>query len=174
MLLPGQRQQSLDWFVSQTVRHQRLDPKLFWEWREFYSPGSISFNTNVVTFGETQVIFDIPSHFEQLLQYRAQHLISTEYLVYLVPEPLTLQTVPELQQRTLDQALTKELAGQESEFLYSDNTTRIVKTGDATYILFITDIETMKHTNGLFNYGFRPEKQLLRDRYWLVVTRVEA
>lgn len=154
--LPIVRQIKLEKFLSQVKAQHQLDPKAYWQWREFYNLGHFSFDPLVVTWGETQIIKALPSDQTVLLKYDSVHFKSTDYLIKKNQLP----------------ALTTYLKiGEPRVVVFSDPQTLIVQNNQEVEIVFVKSIEEMRAVNGFFDYTPQ-ELKLLEDRVWLNITQI--
>jgi hypothetical protein len=132
-----------------------LNPKMYWETREFSSPGY--FRTNLDTISEeNQTITSLATLFPK----------HSDTLVYISPSTVSIGGIITKEE---GEALLKNTS--QEGVLYLDNTTVIYseKNGDLR-IIFIKPVIEMKEANGfLQNYQTNSE---LDNEFWLEVTNV--
>jgi len=160
-LFPLKRNLLWKTFLSNTKNHRTLDSKEFWQFRDFYYPGSINFNVNKLSKKEVseavsslQISVNSKQYFYPFLYFTSNKIFSLESLVNVtaINDILILPSIP----------------SHSSIILRNDSTLFYVSNKKAT-LIFIKPIEEMITANGYFNYK-KDDKELLKDKFWLVYT----
>ncbi len=154
------RTKILEQFIVSTEQKKKLDGQTFWQTREFYSPGSFTYNHDGFKSQEIQPLLkEINQEMRHIettipfLTYRSDKWLSAEFLV----------TVPNIVDSVPDTTNGKKivLKTPTSWVYYEDeNTLRVI---------FTKDIEEMQKSNGFFDYPGH-DKEYLKDKYWLSVS----
>jgi len=165
--LPGQQRRSLDAFIETVKTNKAVDPKSYWQFREFYSLGNFSFDPHVVNFGETQIIAAVPDPQTVLLKYDSPRLQSTDYIVK--------RDLKMTEQQQMAEVVVATMTNETGNVTTLATGPNLVLAQDASHhylLVFANSIEQMRTANGFFNYT--PEEQkLLQNTFWLNVTHLQ-
>lgn len=146
-------------FLEEVQKDQALSSQRYWQFREFYSIGSFTFDPEIVTFGETQIIYALPRDKNTLLTYTSPRLSSTDFIVKIDPAQIKLSTETILKEH--------ELRYQNNTLVFKNDSTRIWQDTEQKYVIvFVKPIEEMRKVNGFFDYT-GPEQKLLKDMVWV-------
>lgn len=151
-------------FIDSIRRNNTLDVKQFWQFREFYSLGSFSFDPQIVSFGESLIIQAMPNKTNELLHFSSDRLQSSD-MVIKVPENEDIN-------QTLTAAINEKAKNiNVQQILFKDEHTVLFEESENTFVLFFTrPIEEMEKVNGFFNFSGN-EKKLLEHSIWVSETR---
>lgn len=150
------RRQLLDKFISQVEADQKIDPQKYWYFRERYSPGNLSFNSQAIDMLQTFKITNLEELKPTvLLNYQSKHLSSTDSVT---PEPHLIK---------------KPTPGSDEKYIINQDNLILQKIDEHHLKLeFVLPISEMKKANGLFDYK-DSENQLLENKFWLNQTLIE-
>lgn len=153
------RQQQFNRFLKQTVLNDYLDPQVYWQFRERFSPGSFSINPEFVGVFQTYKIINLKSTgFSEIIYFNSQHSSSTDSISR---EDVTLDSFKS--SVNIDMILFEN----DNSIIYTQK-----NKPSNVYIWFIKSIEEMKLANGFFDYT-SGEMGLLEDSYWINQTTLE-
>lgn len=162
-LFPQKRVMIWQSFLVDVKKHQKLDPRKYWEFREFYSPGYFEFSRDGLTRNQTQdVMRQIDIHSINnlstfpFLVFHAKYLQSLDFLITKENKELYIPTIILKRDNILFQ--------NKNILIYKENP-HIIK------LVFILSEEEMKKANGFFDYNDK-DKELVKGKYWLNTTRV--
>lgn len=160
-LFPFRRNQLWKTFLNNTKSHQVISSKEFWEFRDFYYPGSLVFNVKKLSQKETADAFStlkisvLPDqYFYPFLYFSSNKIHSLESLV----------KVSSINNILLPQAIPSN-----STIILRDTSTLFYISNNTATLIFIKPVEEMITANGYFNYK-RDDKELLKDKFWFVYT----
>lgn len=142
ILNPLSRKIYLETYIAKLRTSKSIEAADFWEFRDFYSPGSSSFSADAVVRNEPFLTFDTP-----VIQSR-------DYLVARGSLPPNMSAVP----------LGAEVVIQtDKELVYRSDNKLVMR--------FIKSIDEMKKVNGFFSH-FRIDIEKYNDRQWYNETTV--
>jgi len=152
-VFPSVREARRTDFLKKVEEAGQINPQDFWQFREFYSPGSFTFNEKYIDVAsglqlKKNVVLPVPR--VGLLSFNSVHAQSEESLI--VPEawPSVVTAHHINAQRILFQT--------PHTYIYTD--------GAQTKILFMKPISEMMTANGFFLYNDL-EKEKFKKYYWL-------
>lgn len=164
------RAQALVPFFSEVVTTGKFDPQQWWKLREFYSPGSFTYNPDIIQVNITQQIrprgpFSGPL---PLFTYTSNRLASTDYVI---PNTVIANSDQDGSKIKLLQKLaTCPTSG---ATLYQDSSTILFMSDSNTlHFLFVRPLSDMRQANGLFDYD-KQDLFWLRDTSWAEVTTLK-
>ena len=140
-----ERIQSFENFLNTVKSNNTINPRNFWELREFYSPGYFTFNPEFINTTSVLQIKNLPNYKNQILAFHSPKLTSQEYILKNCQNTLAAQ----------------------DEIIFSSPDSVIFKNGSNIVIKFIKPIDDMVKSNGLFDYT-QQELDLLNGTCWLV------
>jgi len=148
-------------FRNKLLVHKEVLPTEFWQFRDFYYPGTIEVNTFGLNKNKVNTILRLfPLNFINkqdiypFLIYSSNKITSVEYLV-------RSDTLSELMQ----------IDKQSKTFLNSQHIF-FIETDKKAYLYFVKPVSDLLTANGYFDYKKR-DKELLKDKYWLVLTIID-
>lgn len=145
ILYPNIRQKTLNTFIK-TVRNEgSLSTQAFWQFREFYYPGTIKVDRS----GLKDNVFYTPPHLlhpRLLLTFKSKYVESNEYIID--NDPVQLQS-----------------------FFSDKEAYKLVEYPDRYELFFVKPIKDMSITNGFFDYKDK-DKELLKNKAWFVATKI--
>ncbi len=154
IILPQNSQTRLNTFLEIIEKEQKVDPQRYWEFREFYSPGSFDYSKNGLSIDTASLPISLFEDDSVILSFRSPRLVSYDIL----------STHSSLQDYTASLSAKDILLSTNNEILMSDEST--------TLILFLKDVEQMKKANGFLDYNGR-DKNLVGNKKWLNVTMIK-
>lgn len=145
ILYPYIRQQKLNAFVRNIDLNESVSAQEFWQFREFYYPGQIKIDRNGLKY---HAFYSLPplTHPKQILLFKSKYVESNEYII---------------------DKDTSELV----KIFSKGKTHKLVEYPDRFELFFIKPISEMSITNGFFDYKDK-DKDLLRNKVWIVATRI--
>ena len=152
-IFPSIREARKTEFLKKVEEAGQINPQEFWQFREFYSPGSFTFNEKYVDVAsglQLKKMSDLPFPRVVLLSFTSANSQSRDSLIF--PEEwanvVSAQKINSL----------KIIFQTPHSYIYND--------GDQTKILFIKPISEMMTANGFFLYTDQ-EKEKFKKYYWL-------
>lgn len=162
-ILPQQSTSLLNTFAKETAQNKELDPRLFWETREFYAPGS--FELKKGGFSETE--------FKTILQNMHTEIHMTGAHPFLTFNSDKWKSVEVLIPTTKITDVIKSPKQDSKEIIFESDSELVYYTNNNTMkIIFIKPVSIMKNTNGFLDYG-EYDLDILKDKNWLVISEVE-
>lgn len=165
LLFPFYRNSVLEHFVNQTRIKNHIDPKLFWETREKYYPGSITvsktgLDPNDITkeLKSMGISLSDSAQAQPFLRYDSDKWHSIEFLV-------SERTISEVVKNYPVDA-NRITIQNNSEILYFTK-------GKKLQIIFIKPIDEMVTANGYLDVK-EYDLDLIKDKYWMVISEVDA
>ena len=163
-LFPMKRQMVLQTFLDTVKKTNTINPQKFWEFREFYSPGYITFNKNGLSNSQikavenkTGVLVDMKYTDRIFLTFTSPHLVSFE----------ALATTDDLSK------LLNIKTPDPKQVIFSSNNTLIYKdSSQRIYIIFLKSEPDMQLANGFFSSSDM-DKTLIKGKNWLEVTALD-
>lgn len=154
-LFAFQRQKTLTDFLETVRNAQTIDPQVYWQFREFYSPGNFTLNPEAVGVYQTFRVIGLHDQETPLLYFSAPNLHSVDSIV------------------DSPDNYYQEIAAVENP-VFRNATSVIYQTSPQTLqLLLITSIAEMKKANGFFDY-LPVEMKLLENKYWLNQTEIKV
>jgi hypothetical protein len=150
MVFAFNRQRLLGKFLEQ-ARSDQFTMRQFWQFREFYSPGTFQFNNQAVMVGAALEFLPSTSEDTTLLTYDSPYMKSEEKIV----NPQSLDDWI----KSHGQSAKEVLFHSEDRYIYRDE-------DNALHLIFLRPTDEMIATNGFFDYS-KKEKDLLKTRLWL-------
>jgi len=153
------RHAKLNSFVDKTISKQSLDTRSFWEFREFYYPGTFKVHqeelekTDIEAFLTSANVTITTTDMYPILVFNSRYLQSFEALVNV--------------------ATLKDLLGLPDSYrdniILSQDNLLLFRDGSTLYIIFLASIDELKNTNGFIN---RDYETLKKFQSWLSITKV--
>ena len=159
---PRRRERLKAEFIHQVQRDHYLHPQLFWQFREFYSPGFVRFDEKLA---DVAGILRLPRYpFTQprtiLLHFSSPHIESWDSAVSTAQAERYLKPL----------SGTGEMGA--PIVYYQDEMTRIFSAdGKTLQIIFLKPLAEMMIANGFFDYT-EYEREAFNHMYWLNETWV--
>ncbi len=142
--------------MQNSIISDKFSAKDYWEFRERFSPGSFTTNSDFVEFYMTFRITKLDLSLTPLLLYKSNYLNSSDNLI------------PNNGQYQISQH-KNEIKG---EIIKETDDILFLKTHENKYLLvFIQPIAKMKEVNGMFDYK-KDESELIKDQLWLNITEI--
>lgn len=157
---PLQRKTMWSDFEKKIITKKDIDPKEFWQFRDFYYPGALQVNTfglnKDLIIKESQTVPFLFSKYNDLypfLIYKSDKIKSIEYLT----KENTINKIG-----SLSSAVNLTVNNDHILFYTSQN---------VAYLFFVKPVGEMLQANGFFDFKKR-DKELLKDKYWFVETSI--
>lgn len=139
--------------IGETKTKNSVDIRDFWQFREFYSPGTYTYNPNGVKIPPTLISLSKPNMFKSVLSFSSPKLIS-------VGGHTKLSSIP---QTILPQGTSQILVNKPQTLL-------IKETQDSYLLIFVRSIMDEKKANGFLQH--ETDKDNEAGNYWLSITRI--
>ncbi len=158
LLFSPKREMTLNSFLDKTKQEQKINPQEFWKFREFYSPGYFELMDQGLENSEVNsAINEIglePKGVAFTSLFKSKHSISLDGL-----------TENESLSEIIDLNSIQNIAFQnEHSMIFTNN--------NKTIMFFLLPISEMKKANGFFEYDGK-DKELLENKYWFNITKIE-
>ncbi len=164
LLFPFKRQAVLSEFINKTKLEGTINPQSYWQFREFYSPGSFIFSRTGIDsslIGKAAKEIGIQYNHSRIdlteLLFSAQRLNSLDMLT----KQSSLKNIIDLGQFKKD----KIISTGKNYLIYQEG----IKTIEIVFLLSNSD---MQKANGYFDYSDK-DKQITEGQNWFNVTSVE-
>lgn len=148
----------LNTFITQLEASKQVDPQGFWEFRERYSPGVMSLESDSVGIYQT---------------YRIEHIASESATALLYYQSPLIESIDSV---TKDLDVVKKLHQQlpaSAKIMVQTDKLLLAKMSESEFQLaFLLPIEEMKKANGFFDY-LPQEQKLLDGTMWLNTTTIK-
>lgn len=163
MLVAAQRSSRYTNFASAIEKDNNIDGKKFWEFREFYSPGSFVFRKTGVDRHEVDRvlkemnvrIYPDRDIFPYQLYY-SPHITSIESLVTTATISAFMK-IPSITYNCYVKTQTQFMCQSQRNVL----------------IGFIKPLDEMKKTNGFYDYARDDVRKIVKDKMWLDITQIK-
>lgn len=130
----------------------------FWQFREFYSPGTFSFNTDAIFLAGALQFLPSKAQSVSLLTFRSSKIDSEESIL---TESLASSVFA-----------NRKSSFQSAQVLFESNDTLVLKTADAKlHLYFLKKPSEFFQTVGFFDFG-KVERQMLENKLWLDETTI--
>ncbi len=158
-LIPQKRNALLTSFLSDTQKNNLLDSQRYWEFREFYSPGTFVFKKDY-SISPDQMPKSLKTHFSVLKT-------QTRLRPYLTFHSAKIDSFDALLSKKID--LTK--AYLDKKYLIKNKSLILLDAGNYYSLLSITSSENIKKANGFFEDKGTP--RIPQDEYYLTVAVIQ-
>lgn len=163
---PQKRAVLLKTFLADVEKNKQIDPQTYWEFREFYSPGTFDFSVEglnkelLINAIIDEKINPNKKNIDRIfLHYRSPLLVSYDMLT----------TNEFLKDVVIPSRTRKEILFQNpSTIIYRD----VSDQQNKIHIIFIKSLDEMKTANGFFDYR-DIDKELVKDKNWVNVTTIQ-
>jgi hypothetical protein len=160
--LPQAKESILKTFLQDVHEHNTINPKLFWETREFYAPGNFVLKKQGFSEDEFRSILSnihTDIHKTGAHPFLTFHSSKWDSVEVLVPAKKIEDVIksPKFDAK-------KIVLNSDSELIYYTN-------HNTLKIYFIRPVDTMKKVNGFLDYG-QYDLDILKDKNWLVISEV--
>jgi hypothetical protein len=160
-LFPSLASHKLGNFLETSKSSQSIDPKKYWEFREFYSPGTFVFEKTGISNNIVRPV---------LLKSGVSLQNTSNYTPFLTFNSPRLQSVDFITSSNSLDKIVMENTINENNFILNTETEKIYRTDSGQYVMiFLKNYEQMKSANGFFDYRIA-DKELTQGKYWLNVT----
>ncbi len=150
------RQQKAVKFLSH-MQDSTFTMRDYWQFREFYTPGTFTFDPQVVSLAGALQFNEITTSKAVLLKFTSDHLESTDSIVEKTPEDYIGESFA-------NQKNVKPLVIKPDRIAFQSGDGKI-------HLVFLRSTQEMVATLGLFDYG-KKEKDILEHKLWLNETTI--
>jgi hypothetical protein len=150
-------------FYANLKTKDSIDPRNFWRFREFYSPGSFIFDRKGIS--DTNLSVDT-----------AKIGINKSYfgkdLVFLRYDSKRMSSIDSLTDRSSIDLISNSFAIKNENIILKKSDYLLIKKNEKNYLLiFILPESEMERANGYFDY-LEKDKALVKGKYWLDMTLI--
>jgi hypothetical protein len=162
ILLPVKSEQKLNSFMQSIKRDKSVNAQTFWEFREFYSPGSFTFSSRGLPSNKTsQVIsaIDVPMNYKAL----------TPFSIYTSPrvESIDFYTTA----ATLNDIMPSTPSG---KIIFQDAQSIALEAPDNRIkVVFIKSYSEMQKAVGFFTIH-EDDGNIIKDKNWVNITSIDT
>lgn len=158
LLFSLKRQIVLQTFLHEVMSQGSIDPQKYWEFREFYSPGSFILNKQGMITKESTALEQTVGITQKdgipVLDFHSGKIMSIDIL-------------------TTNPVLVDMLhISQKQPIIFQTKNQKIYQQSQQLFIVFALPISEMKKANGFFDYT-GDDKKLLQNKYWVNITSVD-
>lgn len=160
-LFPFVSGNKLNTFIQETESSKTIDPRNYWEFREFYSPGSFHFSKTGLPKQSISPVLN---------KADLSQLINSNHMPFLLFTSPKLESVDFLTDSTTLESILPTLKQINTGVVLKTNTELIYRKDSSTLVMvFLKNHEEMKSANGFFDYRIA-DKKLTEGKYWFNVT----
>ncbi len=152
-----QRKQQLASLLTD-IQKPNFQMREFWQFREFYSAGNLTFNPDTVSLAGALQFKPISTASATLITFHSPLLFSNDSIVANSEVP---NFMADLVAKSQPKSILFQLADRVA----------FVSTDEKLHLLFLRPSSEMKQTLGLFDYG-NYENKVLQNRKWLDETTI--
>ncbi len=156
-LYAQKREILLNDFLSNLKKDGKIDGQKYWQFREFYSPGSFIFNRKGLSDK------DLDETFAKLgvsKSFFAQDLFFLKY------DSRRVSSIDMLSHDSILKSTSEMVTGEEDGIVQSGKNYLLIERSEQNYLLFFILPESdMKKSNGFFDY-VEKDKELVKGKYW--------
>lgn len=161
-LFPFISENRLTTFLDTSTSEKEISPRSYWEFREFYSPGSFIFDKKGISNTHTEPVL---TNAEVTLHANAQ---VTPFLAFTSRKLHSVDYITTA--NSLDQIIDEITIDEKNLLLIKTDTERVYRKNSTTYVLlFLKSPDQMRTANGFFDYRIA-DKELTEGKYWFNVT----
>ena len=138
-----------------------MDPREYWQFREFYSPGSFNFSRTGITeslLKNKQTEINIPYD---------QNEIDLTFLAFTSPKLLSLDMLTK--ENDLNKIIDINTLKKTNVLFMNKNSLIYQKSSGRIIIIFLRNESDMKNANGFFDYQDK-DKNITAGENWLNIT----
>lgn len=163
-LFPFKRAAMWKEFRQTVADTQAIDGQTFWKFREFYYPGSFTFEPN--GFGK------------ELTAQKARELSVTllpeaTASAFLIYESGKFNSLEALVNNGELEHVVKDNGSQKPDEAYFDSSYFMQRSGKKVRILFVKPVSEMVKANGYFDMKNKQDAARIEGKYWLSVSEIE-
>lgn len=152
------RLQIRDEFLKKIIRDDSVDPKIFWEFREFYNPGVYNFKLKTLDSS------NIPEDLKNLLP-------EGNYYIYLSFTSGKIKSVDIVGGGFEYHTVLKKVKNISGAKILTEADDKLLVTDDKSYYLvFYKPQEAFHNTSGIFSYWNLPVRD--EDKDWINLTKI--
>ena len=146
-------------FLQDSKQTNRINPQLYWQTREFYSPGHFFFAKTGIEY----------SHVQEAVRKIGVPINDTKISTFLLFKSEKTNSIDALTTaKSLADIVPKLPAG---EIVLNTNNEKIISDGNALYIFFLKPQDEMKTANRFYDYR-EMDVELLKDKQWFNATKI--
>lgn len=151
-------------FLNQTLENKKINSRSFWEFREFYYPGNIIFESKGLL--REEIDKKLRKNFSFSLQ---KDKYFYPFMIFQSDKITSIETLVKV--KKINEILVNSTNVYYKMIFQDDSTLIYSSTNNNIIVIFIKPIEDMIKTNGYFDYK-KNDKELLKDKYWLVISKI--
>ena len=164
-LFAFKRQAVLNDFLNNTKTSGKIDPQKYWEFREFYSPGSF-------VFSRLGLPEDIISYLDKKLNVTYNKNAIDDYFLYF--STFRLSSLDMLTKKTsLNLLIDSNNLNSRDIIFKNDNSVIYKKDKQDLVIIFLLSNSDMQKANGFFDYKDK-DKAITQGENWFNITIVKV
>jgi hypothetical protein len=150
---PQIRQQQLAAFITKLKTENAIDARGFWQFREFYAPGSFTYPAQTADLAAGLILKNAPrcTFKTPILYYYSANMVSQESIV---------------SEHDWQQYLAVRLNPSDRVILKNETTLFYQETNGTYHLVFAKPGSEMMRTNGFYSYT-EPETAQMRHSYWI-------
>ena len=162
MLLAAQRRSAFEHFASSAEHQKNIDGKRFWEFREFYSPGSFVFRKTGVDRYEIDRLLKKMN----IRIYPDSNLFP--YQIYYSPRITSIESLV----TTATISAFMKIPSTRSYCYIKTSSQFMCQSERMVTIAFIKPLDEMKKTNGFYDYARDDVRKIVKNKMWLDITQI--
>ncbi len=162
-LLAAQRSSRYTNFASTVEKNNNIDGKKFWEFREFYSPGSFVFRKTGVDRHEVDSVLK-----EMNVRIYPDSDIFP-YQIYYSPRITSIESLV----TTATVSAFMKIPSTTYNCYVKTSSQFMCQSQRNVLIGFIKPLDEMKKTNGFYDYARDDVRQIVKDKMWLDITEIK-
>lgn len=149
---PQIQQQKLTTFIANLQTRGDIDAQEFWQFREFYAPGSFTYPAQTADLAAGLILKNAPrcTFKTPILYYYSDNMVSQESIV---------------NKHEWQKYLAEDL-NPDDTVIFKNETTLLYKTDGTYHLIFAKPGTEMMQANGFYSYT-EPETAQLRHSYWI-------
>lgn len=162
-LFPFASEYRLHTFIENTQSHNAIDAEDYWEFREFYSPGSFIFSKTGLPQNEA-------NHMLREFEVSVNHeRVNTPFLIFNSGRIKSIDFLTDAHQ--MNNIVEQELVNNKELIIQTDNAIMYRKNPTTFILIFLKTPEEMRKANGFFDYR-EADKELTENKYWFNITQI--
>lgn len=162
--LPFKRQMIWQSFIKDTQKNNKINARNFWEFREFFNPGSFIFERDGLSQKQTN------DQLEKLNVSLKKDVTSLPFLIYDSGKMKSLEAL--VGNNDLNNVINN-LNIDNKNIIYRNGSSIIYYDGNKTAaLIFIKPTDEMVTANGFYNYRNKDDIKIYTGKYWLSISRI--
>lgn len=162
--LPFERQIIWQNFIKDTQKNNKIDARNFWEFREFFYPGSFIFKRDGLSQKQTN---------DQLKKLNISLKTTVTSLPFLIFNSGKLESLEVLVGNNDLNSVINNLNVDSRNIIYKNSSSIIYYDENKTAeIIFLKPTDEMVTANGFYSYRNKDDIKIYTGKYWLSISRV--